>query len=55
MAWHKRRFVGLKVPMAIELIDGRVTTLRPLQLDDYSFVMTAGGIMIGKGELAPSV
>lgn len=33
----------------MELIDARVTVLRPLQLDDYGFVMTTKGIMIGQG------
>jgi len=50
-ARRKRLFVGLKIPYAIELIDARVTMLRPLQLGSYGFLMTTRGIMIGQGEL----
>ena len=35
--------------MLAELIDERVSCLRPLQVGDYGFIMTDSGVMIGKG------
>jgi hypothetical protein len=34
-----------------ELIDARVTMIRPLQVGDYGFVTTADGVMVGQGKL----
>ena len=33
----------------MELVDARVTTLRPIQKGDFGFIMTAQGVMLAKG------
>ena len=37
------------VPNLIELVDARVTAFRPLQEEDFGFIATASGIMLGRG------
>jgi hypothetical protein len=39
------------VPRLPELIEARVTMIRPLQVGDFGFVLTANGIMLGHGML----
>ena len=39
------------MPNLRELIDARVTALRPIQLNDYGFAMTELGVMLCKGIL----
>ena len=39
----------------MELIEARVTLIRPLQLGDFGFVLTANGVMLGHGEYCVSI
>ncbi|KAF8236484.1 hypothetical protein L208DRAFT_1251519, partial [Tricholoma matsutake] len=48
-ARHKKIFTQAKVPLLDEVIDGRVTILRPLKLGDFGFVFTDKGLLIGQG------
>ena len=48
---RKNLFTKAMVPRLNELVDARVTIIRPLQVDDYGFVATANGVMVGQGKL----
>ncbi|PPQ87308.1 hypothetical protein CVT25_002058 [Psilocybe cyanescens] len=44
---RKKLFVKSQAPRLPELIEARVTMIRPLQVDDFGFVITANGVMLG--------
>jgi len=41
--------VQARVPNISELVDARVTSLKPLRIGDYGFIVTANGILLGRG------
>ena len=46
---RKQIFTKARVPNIMELIDARVTILRPIRKDDFGFIMTGQGVMLAKG------
>ena len=47
---RKNLFIKAKAPRLMEVIDAQVTVIRPFQVEDYGFVMTENGVMVGKGK-----
>ena len=46
---QKQIFTKAQVPNIMELIDARITTLRPIRKGDFGFIMTRQGVMLAKG------
>lgn len=46
---RRNAFTSAGVPNLREAIDGRITALRPLQVDDYGIILVDQGVMIGRG------
>lgn len=47
---HKNVFMKANAPRLMELIDAKVTMIRPLRVGDYGFVTTENGVMVGQGK-----
>ncbi|KII84575.1 hypothetical protein PLICRDRAFT_167537 [Plicaturopsis crispa FD-325 SS-3] len=47
-ARRRKVFATANVPCVSDVADGRVTTLRPVQIDDFAIILTKDGLMIGR-------